>query len=125
MSDDSRHPSERQLPEGAGDFDFLIGQWRIHNRRLKERLVGADDWEEFEATLTAAAGQPGPLHFMNTCKTVQRMGKNLQISISPDELPEALENLSSRGLHIATGARSEDHAREIIEQACQLSVDRG
>jgi hypothetical protein len=31
------------------DFDFLIGRWRVTNRRLKHRLVGSDDWEEFEA----------------------------------------------------------------------------
>ena len=31
------------------DFDFLIGNWQVTNRRLKERLVGSDDWEEFVA----------------------------------------------------------------------------
>lgn len=31
------------------DFDFLIGRWRIHNRKLKRRLVGCDEWTEFEA----------------------------------------------------------------------------
>jgi hypothetical protein len=40
------------LPAGARDFDFLIGEWRIHNRRLTDRLVGADTWEMFEATLS-------------------------------------------------------------------------
>jgi hypothetical protein len=32
------------------DFDFLVGTWRIHHRRLKERLAGSDQWEEFEGT---------------------------------------------------------------------------
>ncbi|MCB1609905.1 MAG: hypothetical protein KDI71_23330 [Xanthomonadales bacterium] len=40
------------LPSGARDFDFLHGDWRILNRRLTERLVGADTWDEFEASLT-------------------------------------------------------------------------
>ncbi|MDX1388252.1 MAG: hypothetical protein R3344_03630 [Acidobacteriota bacterium] len=40
------------LPPGARDFDFLLGDWKIHNRRLTERLVGADTWDEFEATLS-------------------------------------------------------------------------
>jgi hypothetical protein len=31
------------------DFDFLHGRWQVTNRRLKHRLVGSDDWEEFEA----------------------------------------------------------------------------
>ena len=30
------------------DFDFLIGHWQIHHRRLKERLLGCEDWERFE-----------------------------------------------------------------------------
>lgn len=35
--------------DGAHDFDFLFGQWRIHNQRLKDRLVGCADWEQFDA----------------------------------------------------------------------------
>ncbi len=36
----------------AQDFDFLIGSWRVLNRRLTERLKNCDSWEEFEATLS-------------------------------------------------------------------------
>jgi len=36
--------------DGQRDFDFLIGTWRIHNRRLRERLKGSTTWDEFEAT---------------------------------------------------------------------------
>jgi hypothetical protein len=35
------------------DFDFLIGRWRVHHRRLKQRLVGNRDWVEFEGTSVA------------------------------------------------------------------------
>ena len=35
------------------DFDFLIGRWRVHHRRLVERLVGSDEWQEFEGTSDA------------------------------------------------------------------------
>jgi len=35
------------------DFDFLVGRWTIRNRRLKSRLTGSDDWEEFDATTVA------------------------------------------------------------------------
>jgi hypothetical protein len=33
---------------GLHDFDFLPGKWAIHHRRLKGRLVGSTEWEEFE-----------------------------------------------------------------------------
>jgi hypothetical protein len=36
----------------AGDFDFIIGDWQVHHRRLKERLLGCTDWVEFEGTST-------------------------------------------------------------------------
>jgi hypothetical protein len=32
------------------DFDFLYGHWKVHNRRLKERLAGSNEWQEFGAT---------------------------------------------------------------------------
>jgi hypothetical protein len=32
------------------DFDFLIGTWNVHNRKLRERLKGSTAWDEFEAT---------------------------------------------------------------------------
>lgn len=32
------------------DFDYLVGNWTIKNRRLKEPLSGSDQWEEFDAT---------------------------------------------------------------------------
>lgn len=33
----------------AGDFDFVHGTWQIVNRRLKERLSGCTEWEEFRS----------------------------------------------------------------------------
>jgi hypothetical protein len=34
----------------AHDFDFLVGQWKVHHRRLKVRLAGSHEWAEFEGT---------------------------------------------------------------------------
>ena len=31
------------------DFDFLIGKWKIQNRKLKKRLADCSEWTEFEA----------------------------------------------------------------------------
>jgi quinol monooxygenase YgiN len=36
--------------KGANDFDFLIGDWRVHHRRLKERLANNQEWVEFDGT---------------------------------------------------------------------------
>jgi hypothetical protein len=34
----------------ASDFDFLVGKWKMHNRRLNKRLEGCQEWTEFEST---------------------------------------------------------------------------
>jgi len=37
----------------ARDFDFFMGRWIVQNRRLRERLAGSGEWEEFAATSVA------------------------------------------------------------------------
>jgi hypothetical protein len=39
------------LPERRRDFDFLVGNWTVRHRRLKQRLVGSTEWEEFTGSL--------------------------------------------------------------------------
>ena len=34
--------------DGAHDFDFLIGDWKAHVKRLPDRLVGSNTWIEYE-----------------------------------------------------------------------------
>ena len=34
-------------------FDFQAGHWRVRHRRLKERLAGCTDWDEFDGTCEA------------------------------------------------------------------------
>ena len=34
--------------DGSHDFDFLIGNWKAHVRRLPDRLVGSTDWIEYD-----------------------------------------------------------------------------
>jgi hypothetical protein len=34
--------------DGAHDFDFLIGDWKAHVRRLPDRLAGSTEWIEYD-----------------------------------------------------------------------------
>ncbi|HXY60237.1 MAG TPA: hypothetical protein VEH26_01390 [Chthoniobacterales bacterium] len=34
--------------DGSHDFDFLIGDWKAHVRRLPDRLVGSTTWVEYD-----------------------------------------------------------------------------
>jgi hypothetical protein len=47
---------ETNIPEAhicdVTDFDFIIGSWQVKHRRLRERLVGSDDWAEFAGRST-------------------------------------------------------------------------
>jgi hypothetical protein len=45
--------NEHKEQDGRTDFDFLIGRWQVHHRRLRERLKGSTSWEEFEGTTVA------------------------------------------------------------------------
>ena len=42
------------------DFDFWLGKWDVRNRRLAQRLVGSDEWDEFDSKV-AARELPGGL----------------------------------------------------------------
>lgn len=51
----SPNPGEKMtqteaVPPGLHDFDFLVGHWKVHHRRLKERLANNHEWVEFEGT---------------------------------------------------------------------------
>ena len=35
------------------NFNFLVGSWTVANRRLRERLVGCTEWDEFESSSVA------------------------------------------------------------------------
>ncbi|MGQ0838701.1 hypothetical protein [Actinokineospora sp.] len=50
------------------DFDFLVGSWKVANRRLTTLLAGSDEWDEFPATCTGrtffdGAGSADEIHF--------------------------------------------------------------
>lgn len=40
------------LPTAPSDFDFVLGDWRVKHRRLKERLANSDEWIEFDGEMS-------------------------------------------------------------------------
>jgi hypothetical protein len=41
------------LRDGQHDFDFYVGKWRVHNRRLLHPLTGPKTWVAFDGTAVA------------------------------------------------------------------------
>jgi len=40
-----------KLADAQKDWDFLVGSWNVRHRRLRQRLVGSNEWDEFGGTL--------------------------------------------------------------------------
>lgn len=40
------------LPAAPTDFDFVVGDWSVKHRRLKERLVNCQEWIEFDGEMS-------------------------------------------------------------------------
>jgi hypothetical protein len=43
-------PAMTALRDGQRDFDFLIGKWKYHLKRLQNPLTGSKTWIEFDGT---------------------------------------------------------------------------
>jgi hypothetical protein len=43
----SSNPANLPSRDGSHDFDFLIGNWKAHVRRLPDRLNNSDTWIEY------------------------------------------------------------------------------
>jgi hypothetical protein len=44
-------PSSSTLRDGQHDFDFNIGTWKTHIRRLLHPLTGSNDWVDLNGTV--------------------------------------------------------------------------
>ncbi|HEX7111358.1 MAG TPA: hypothetical protein VF216_02860 [Mizugakiibacter sp.] len=51
-SQDDPKPLRAADLSGLHDFDFRVGTWIAHHRRLKARLAGSHAWETFDGTQT-------------------------------------------------------------------------
>jgi hypothetical protein len=43
-------PATAQKGDGQRDFDFELGSWKIHLKRLQHPLTGSNTWVEFDGT---------------------------------------------------------------------------
>jgi hypothetical protein len=73
-------PTEASDLSGLHDFDFFVGEWRTHSRRLKERLVGSTEWEEFEGTIVSRRLMEG---FANVDDTVFNTPEGIYRGVAP------------------------------------------
>lgn len=46
-----------------GDFDYFLGDWKVRHRRLAQRLVGSNEWEEYEGATRCQAILGGIANF--------------------------------------------------------------
>lgn len=44
----SAAPAPAPQHDGSHDFDFVIGDWKAHVKRLPDRLVGSNKWIEYD-----------------------------------------------------------------------------
>ena len=86
--------------DGVGNFNHVDALCSLPHLQAIQILPGA--------------GKPSPLAYPDVLKKVQQAGKNLHISIPPQEVKTALDMLSSRGLFIETWAGSEEDAEALV-----------
>ncbi len=74
--------SSQAAPDMSGlhDFDFLVGDWRVHSRRLKERLAGSREWIEFDGTISSRKLMDG---WANVDDTVFNMPDGVYRGVAP------------------------------------------
>ena len=59
--------NQTEAVPGLHDFDFLVGHWHAHHRKLKKRLANNHEWIVFEGTLN---NQPLMAGYSNEDDTV-------------------------------------------------------
>lgn len=72
---------------------------------------------------TQVAGQPPCTNYIPELKRIQDAGKNLVISVSPEQIKVLMENLSSRGLYLLTGVPTQYDANELLKRVEKWTHD--
>jgi hypothetical protein len=56
-------PPRLDVPKVTGDFDFLVGEWDMHNRRRRPALGEPAEWYELESTMKVWSYFDGAISF--------------------------------------------------------------
>ena len=70
--------------DGQHDFDFLVGTWKFHLKRLVRRLAGSTEWVEFDGTTVCrkvldGRGEVEEVNVESTDKHVHIQGLALRV----------------------------------------------
>ena len=52
-ADEPRPVPQDHVEKHTTDFDFLTGTWHVQHHKLRSRLTGCTDWDDFESTFEA------------------------------------------------------------------------
>ncbi|MPM24159.1 hypothetical protein SDC9_70640 [bioreactor metagenome] len=111
-----------ELREQADYFDYPL-----YHLDGQEQRAHLDDLLSIEKLnmiqWTSVAGQPQPIHFIDSLRKIQKAGKGLLLTVTPAEVSALLENLSSRGLYLVVKASTPEEADEVVRCAERLSHD--
>ena len=110
--DNPQHVAKPDL-SGLRDFDFLVGDWRVQHRRLKERLANSHEWQDFDGTCHRVGGNPcstaglgarmaaaGYLYLLNATTQVYLAGYRVINDVSSIHSPVPALNSTAPGSDI-------------------------
>ena len=116
--------------------EFIMPELQAQRRFLEYPLYHLDGMEQVRhlddllsipnlktIQWTQVAGQPPCTAFIPQLRKIQAAGKNIVISVEPDQIRPLMENLSSRGLYLLTWADSKDEADAIVKDVARWTHD--
>lgn len=97
-------PAPASLRDGSHDFDFEIGTWKTHLKRLLHPLSGSDEWAEYDGITTVRKvwdGRANLVELVADGPAGHFEGLNLRL-YNPQSRQWSLNFASSRGGTLAT-----------------------
>src|SRR4051812_50047582 len=71
-------PANAQTHDGTHDFDFEIGTWHTHLKRLAKPLTGSNTWIEYDGTTVVAPVLNGRANLVELVADVAGGGRDFE-----------------------------------------------